>query len=112
MAGFPRRRCRQHGMLDGEGPAESIMASLPTQRSPARRDLSVPVNDELLRRICELPGEDWPREGYANWLEDQGFRDTGELIRLQIARFADDILRERYRSRPGPREQQLLERAA
>lgn len=45
------------------------------------------MSDEagLLSAIREAPADDLPRLVYADWLEDQGRHERGELIRLQLA---------------------------
>jgi uncharacterized protein (TIGR02996 family) len=39
--------------------------------------------DALFRAICENPADDTPRLVYADWLEENGQPERGELIRLQ-----------------------------
>jgi uncharacterized protein (TIGR02996 family) len=38
----------------------------------------------FLRTICETPGDDTPRLVYADWLEEDGWAEQAEFIRLQI----------------------------
>jgi uncharacterized protein (TIGR02996 family) len=40
----------------------------------------------LLRAIREMPDEDTPRLVYADWLDENGFPDRAEFIRLQVER--------------------------
>src|SRR5262245_11285594 len=57
----------------------------------------------LLAAIAERPADDFPRQVYADWLDDQGRGERAELIRLQLALARDPSLVEERR-----REQQLL----
>ena len=40
--------------------------------------------DLLLRAICENPKEDDPRLRYADWLDENGFAERAEFIRVQV----------------------------
>src|SRR3954462_11831644 len=57
----------------------------------------------LLAAIAERPGDDFPRQGYADWLDDQRRGVRADLIRLQLALARDPSLAEERR-----REQELL----
>src|SRR4051812_20960549 len=57
----------------------------------------------LLAAIAERPVDDFPRQVYADWLDDQGRAERAELIRLQLALARDPSLAEERR-----REQELL----
>src|SRR5262249_61133102 len=50
------------------------------------------TEDAFILDILEYPDDDTPRLVFADWLDDQGQGDRGELIRLQcsLARLARD----------------------
>ncbi len=64
--------------------------------------------NDLHRRIFEDPDADAPRIAYAQHV---GSREPvrGELIRLQVERFAGDLRARRWRSQPSQRERDLLD---
>ena len=68
------------------------------------------TEDAFILDILEYPDDDTPRLVYADWLDDHGDPERGELIRVQCA--LARLVRDSLEARPLKRRVEELENAA
>jgi uncharacterized protein (TIGR02996 family) len=78
-----RYRVQEPGLLDNVGKPAAAMTAAPAEPPPLQTGVGPADENGLLRAIIDDPDDDVPRRIFADWLEENGEPQRGELIRLQ-----------------------------